>query len=71
MPPLPTGAVALVVSDCLRITPPLTERQLNQIVRRAPTLRPPVVAGRRQWATEHVEQLITLLRARTPSHKSK
>lgn len=66
-PPLQTGAVAELVSHQLQLDPPLTERRICEILRRTPTLRPPVLAGRRQWAPEHVAMLIGLLRARARS----
>lgn len=49
------------------LKPPLTEAQVNAILRRRPEIRPPVVAGRRRWRPEDVAALEQHLQARRRS----
>ena len=46
-----TGAVGK------QLNPPLTEAQVNAILRRRGEIVPPVVRGRRRWRPEDVEAL--------------
>ena len=60
---LSTFEAAQRASELCGLATPLTEKSLNNLLRRLPRVRPPVVAGRRIWRSEDLAFLVEALRA--------
>jgi len=56
-----TSEAAREASRRLGLDPGITEKQISNLLRRAPNLRPRLVAGRRVWTQADVDGLVRLL----------
>lgn len=55
-----TGEVAQALSH--RLGRQVTEAQINALLRRHPSMSPPIVAGRRAWRERDVDSLVHAMR---------
>lgn len=67
MPTTTTTAAPVMTSEACRLLG-ITQKRLNAIIGDHPDLRPPIVAGRRIWAPEHIAALAAEVARRDARH---